>query len=138
MQFEIFDKLHRDAIKIRKEVFMNEQGFLQEFDEIDNIAWHIVLYDEDKPVAVCRVFYNEKEKFYVVGRVAVNKEYRGQGIGNKMLIEAENFVKSKKGKKIKLSAQSRVEKFYLKQGYERTGEEYLDEGCPHIGLIKNL
>lgn len=117
---------------------MDEQGFSKEFDSIDDTAWHIVLFDKDNPVAACRVFYDEKEQCYVIGRVAVSKEYRGQGIGNKMLTKAEELVKSKNGKKIKLSAQARVEKFYTKQGYIKTGKEYLDEGCPHIELIKNL
>ena len=30
--------LHPDAMKVRKEVFVEEQGFHDEFDDIDNMA----------------------------------------------------------------------------------------------------
>ena len=56
MIFKTFDRLCDDAKKIRTEVFVNEQGFSVEFDEIDDVAVHIVGYDEGKPAAVCRYY----------------------------------------------------------------------------------
>ena len=53
MTIKRFDKLCDDAKKIRTEVFVNEQGFSVEFDDIDDIAVHVVGYDEGVPAAVC-------------------------------------------------------------------------------------
>ncbi len=43
MKFKIYDFLSADAKIIRKQVFMEEQGFKNEFDDIDNISFHIVM-----------------------------------------------------------------------------------------------
>ena len=37
-----------------------------------------------------------------------------------------------------LSAQVRAKGFYRKNGYVESGEEYLDEYCPHISMSKQL
>ena len=59
MKFKVYNKLPDEAVKIREEVFVREQGFENEFDEIDDNAWHIVLFWDDAPAAVCR-FYKER------------------------------------------------------------------------------
>ena len=71
MIFRIYDKLCEDAKQIRTEVFVAEQGFETEFDDTDSKARHIVGYDGEKPVAVCRYFYDEEHKSYMIGRIAV-------------------------------------------------------------------
>ena len=52
-------KNNLDAISIREEVFQKEQGFITEFDEIDNTATHVVLYDGELPVATGRLYQDE-------------------------------------------------------------------------------
>ena len=53
--------LSKDAESIRTEVFIEEQGFSNEFDETDCIAEHIVFYENGTPAAVCR-FYPDHEE----------------------------------------------------------------------------
>lgn len=50
MNTKIFTSLPQDAKDIRIEVFMNEQGFENEFDEIDTISHHIVAFDGSSTV----------------------------------------------------------------------------------------
>ena len=69
MNTKIFTTLPQDAQDIRIEVFMKEQGFKNEFDEIDTISHHIVVYDEGKPIGTCRFF--KENNHYTIGRVAV-------------------------------------------------------------------
>ena len=138
MTFKVYDKLCEDAKKIRTEVFMEEQGFEIEFDDTDNIAKHIVGYDGEKPVAVCRYFYDPAHKSYMVGRIAVAKDCRGMHYGDKILAFAELRIKEDGGKNVSLSAQLRVSGFYEKLGYKKVGSEYLDEFCPHILMTKTL
>lgn len=93
MTFRIYDKLCEDAKQIRTEVFVAEQGFETEFDDTDSKARHIVGYDGEKPVAVCRYFYDEEHKSYMIGRIAVVKECRGLHYGDKILSFAEQKIK---------------------------------------------
>ena len=72
MNTKIFTTLPQDAKDIRIEVFMKEQGFENEFDEIDNLCHHIVAFDEGKPIGTCRVrvssFY-EKQGYIQFGQI---------------------------------------------------------------------
>lgn len=138
MEIKIFDSITEDARYIRETVFIKEQGFEREYDEIDHIAKHIVIYDDNVAVGTCRVFWCEEENSYHVGRIAVLKEHRGKSLGKLLMSEAEKLAKSLGGKTLKLGGQVRAAGFYDKLGYERYGEEYLDEGYPHIPFVKYL
>ncbi len=128
---------YEDAYSIRKQVFMIEQGFQSEEDEIDNTCVHCVIYDQDKPVA-CGRYFSESENQMTVGRIAVLKEYRGQQLGNLVMKAIEKNILETSTQVIRLSAQVQAKSFYEKLGYECIGEEYLDEHCPHIMMIKKI
>lgn len=128
--------LSPDAKKIREEVFVIEQGFQNEFDEVDNYATHIIFYEKNMPVAVCRYYKNKEKNTYIVGRIAVLKEYRGNHFGHRILEVLEKSILSEGGTKISLSAQVRVQSFYEKAGYVAKSDIYMDEHCPHIYLEK--
>ena len=136
MEHKKYIGLNDDIIKIRTEVFIEEQGFKDEFDETDKTCSHIILYDEGKCVATCR-YYQENETYHI-GRVAIIKEYRGKHLGNKIMQIAENEIKHEGGKIIEVSAQVRVSEFYKKLGYNAVGDIYFDEYCEHIRMIKEL
>ncbi len=130
--------LSPDAKNIREEVFVSEQGFQNEFDEIDNYATHLVFYEKNTPVAVCRYYKDREENTYIVGRIAVLKTYRGNHFGQYILEVLEKNILSEGGEKISLSAQVRVQSFYEKSGYVAKGDIYRDEHCPHIRMEKIL
>lgn len=133
-----YNYLPEEARHIRNEVFVNEQGFVEEFDEVDGIAKHLVLYEREQPISTCRIYFNSKKQSFVIGRIAVIKEWRGKNIGAKMLNSAEDNIRRDGGKSVMLSAQVRAEGFYEKQGYKKQGLVYLDEDCPHIWMKKKL
>lgn len=126
------------ARMIREAVFINEQKFTIEFDDIDAKAICMVLYEDETPMACCRYFKGNEEGEYVVGRLAVRQEYRGQHLGERMLQEVEQAVRNVGGKKLSLSAQVRVQGFYEKQGFVKYGDLYYDEYCEHIHMEKLL
>lgn len=127
----------KDAFSIREEVFIKEQGFQGEFDEIDDSCWHLIYYENGCPVACARIFTTESGVWHA-GRIAVRKSSRGLGLGARMMGILEEKVRELGGRKIVLSAQCRVADFYQKQGYQKTENEYLDEYCPHIEMYKIL
>jgi len=126
MKTVIVQGINADVRTVRTEVFMEEQGFQNEFDETDQSAFHVIVYDGDDPLAVCRVFQEGND--YILGRLAVRKKYRGLGLGALVLTEAEKHVLSLGGNCIKLHAQCRVTDFYRKSGYREYGEVEDDEG----------
>ena len=138
MEVKIFDYLPEEAYKIREDVFIKEQGFVNELDEIDSIATHIVLYIDNEPVGTCRVFFDREMGEYLIGRVAVLKKYRGRNLGAEIIAEAEKQILKMGGKKVVLSAQERAKAFDGKQGNAVFGELHYDEGRPHLWMKKEL
>jgi predicted GNAT family N-acyltransferase len=139
MEFKSFTTLTENSIYIRKTVFIEEQHFNDEFDDKDNECIHVVMYDNNKAIGNTRIIYNEEHKCYAIGRVAILKEYRGLGLGKDILLYSEKEIIKHYGHvKIGVDAQKRVEEFYSKLGYIATNDEHLEEGCPHIWMIKKL
>lgn len=138
ISFKTTDYLTEDAKNIREEVFVKEQNFQNEFDDIDNSAFHIVMYYNSKPVACCRIFEGKNDDEYTAGRIAVIKEYRGKHLGQMIMSQIEKTVKVLGGTKISLSAQVRAKGFYQAFGYKQSGEIYFDEYCEHIHMEKIL
>lgn len=134
-----FKGLSDDVRYIREKVFVEEQGFQNEFDEYDKQAIHLVIYYDSKAVATGRVFKKSPlNKVYIIGRVAVLSEYRKLHLGNKLLELLEKKAKEEGASKIELSAQCEVQNFYKKNGYVTSSEIYYDEFCPHIQMEKLL
>ncbi len=98
MEFKIYDTLPQEAREIRLRVFVREQGFQEEFDTADKFSTYIVAYDGDIPIATCR-YYTQDSRF-LIGRIAVIKQYRGKGIGANMLAFAMEKIRKVGGKEI--------------------------------------
>ncbi len=135
---EIYNSLPEEAHIIRDNVFIKEQGFEKEFDSTDSRATHILLYENDIPVATCRVFWSDEMNSYVLGRLAVLHEHRGKGFGVATVKEALDYVQRTGGKELMLHSQCRAAGFYEKLGFSAFGEIGYDEGCPHIWMKKDL
>lgn len=135
---KIFDTLCTEERFIRDEVFVKEQGFKNEYDEVDKIAKHMVFYDGDIPIATCRYYSKIKNNEYIIGRIAIIKPYRGRNIGSYILQTLDTIISSEGGKKISLSAQLRIKEFYEKNGYIAIGKPYYDEHIEHIHMEKCL
>ncbi len=123
------------AMQIRQTVFVDEQNFVDEFDEIDKIAYHAAVFDNDKLIGCGRVFLDEKGCH--IGRIAVVKEYRGKKVGSYIVTELEKFgAKTFEFDKYVLSAQTRVKDFYANLGYKEHGDIYFEEHCEHVEMYK--
>ncbi len=132
-----YDTLPDEARDIRCEVFINEQKFENEFDDIDSNSIHIVLFCDGVPAATGRLF-KDADGLWHVGRIAVKKQFRGKALGAEVMRLIEEKAREKGAEKIVLSAQCRVRSFYEKCGYTAYGDVYLDEYCEHIRMEKAL
>lgn len=85
-----------------------------------------------------RAVHSQKREagVWTIGRVAVMKPYRKQGLGAEVVRELEQAAKAYGAKLFSLSAQLRAQGFYEAIGYRAYGETYLDEYCPHVAMTK--
>lgn len=138
MIIKAYEKLPEEAHFIRQTVFVEEQGFEEEFDTIDDTAVHAVGFINGSPAATGRTFPAEENGAYYLGRLAVLKDFRKGGTGSKMLAFLENEAEKYGASKIILHAQIQAQPFYEKNGYIAEGEPFLDESTPHITMVKKL
>ena len=96
------------------------------------------MFEGEKAISTCRIFFSQEKQTYMLGRLAVLKQWRGKGIGTKMIEAAEDIIRRDGGRSVLLSSQEQVVEFYKKQGYIREGEIFSDQGCPHIWVKKEL
>lgn len=130
-----WDELQNDAKLIREQVFIQEQNIpvAEEWDAQDAVALHFVVYDQVQPIATARLLQNHS-----IGRVAVLKAYRGQGIGKLLMLEMIQQAKHEQRKFLKLSSQVHAIQFYAGLGFQVQGDEYLDCGIAHIDMYLKL
>ena len=127
---------------LRTEVFVKEQNVpieleLDEKDYSENTV-HIGYFDDDKLIGIARLIDLDKDVIHI-GRVVIDKEYRGQGIGRELIIGCENITQQilKRKTIIELSAQIQAENFYKSLGYNRVNDKiYLDAGIEHVDMRK--
>lgn len=136
MKITAFNFLPKESEELRKEVFMVEQGFTDEFDGVDERCVHLLATEGKEAVATCRLYFDEGFGAHLVGRICVKRAFRGKGIGSRLLEEAFRIVKEKGGKELILHAQLQAVPFYEKFGFIPFGEKDTDEGRFHIWMKK--
>jgi predicted GNAT family N-acyltransferase len=119
---------------IREAVFVREQGIDAdaEFDELDEISAHLILYDDGQAVATAR-FYVQDDCAYL-GRIAVLKEKRGMGFGDLLLKVMMQKIQRMEVPMLEIHAQLHAVPFYARYGFEVQGEEYILDGLPHLTM----
>ena len=132
------------GFNLRTEVFVNEQNvpIELELDEKDNSEYsiHIGYFKDDKLIGIARLIDMDKEVIHI-GRVAIDKNHRGEGIGYKLILGCENIAKNVLNKDftIELGAQLYAENFYKKLGYNRVNDNiYIEAGIEHIDMRKTI
>lgn len=121
---------------LRIEIFVKEQGVPEEneFDEYDLQVPHLVIFSDGEAVATGRIIpYGENT--VKIGRIAVKKDKRGLGLGEKIVLELLRKAKEDGAKTVKVGAQTHAVGFYEKCGFTLVGTpEYLEENIPHYDM----
>ena len=131
-----------EVMALRQTVFVVEQDCpYLDADGHDQQALHLMGYQENnKLVSYARLFGPEQyyPKYASIGRVITDSAVRGKGIGQLLIQEAIRQIHQHFGPvAIKISAQSYLTKFYESFGFETFGDTYLEDGIPHIAMIRN-
>lgn len=139
-----FDQLNTmelyKLLQLRSEVFVVEQDCVyQDIDDKDQQALHILGFKNSSLVAYTRVFkpgdyFNESS----IGRVVVKQNERNHSYGYDIMKASIGVIKNKfETSDIRISAQTYLTNFYNNLGFKKVGEEYLEDGIPHINMLKS-
>jgi len=139
-----FDQLNTmelyKLLQLRSEVFVVEQDCVyQDIDDKDEQALHILGFKDNSLVAYTRVFkpgdyFNESS----IGRVVVKHNERNHSYGYDIMKASIGVIKNKfETSDIRISAQTYLTNFYNNLGFKKVGEEYLEDGIPHINMLKS-
>ena len=133
------DEFH-NILQLRIDVFVVEQNCAyNELDNKDKIAFHFFCKDKkDVIIGYTRIFKpGDYYKEAAFGRVVVHPAFRNQKLGfllvEKTMLEIKKLFNTTS---IKIGAQTYLEKFYKSVGFQQIGEPYIEDGIPHIHMIK--
>lgn len=139
--FESFPSLILyDVLRLRSEVFVVEQNCaFQDIDRQDLEAHHLLGYTEaGELVAYARLF--DAGKSYPeasIGRVIVAQPFRRYSLGRELMRQALAHSDALFGPQAnKIGAQQHLERFYNEFGYEQCGPMYVEDGIPHIPMLR--
>ena len=123
---------------IREKVFIEEQKVTSqlEWDGMDKDAIHFLAFKDKKGVGCARAFVIQNRM--QLGRMAVLREYRGEGIGSALIETAMTLAKLNQLYAIDISAQCHAIDFYNKFRFEVTSDMYLDAEIPHRDMKLNF
>ena len=128
-------------VRLRIDVFVVEQNCIyHELDGKDQKAYHLFTRDQNSPqiIAYARIFkpgsYFKEAAF---GRVVVHPDYRNKNLGRLLIEDVLKFIEKEfESNTVKISAQTYLKNWYESFGFEQISEAYLDDGIPHIDMLK--
>ena len=127
-----------NILQLRSEVFVVEQNCVyQDIDDKDQYALHILLKKDDNLIGYSRIFKKgDYFKEASIGRVLIKKQERNNRHGSLLMELSIKAIKDYfKENIIKISAQTYLKKFYNELGFDSIGDEYLEDGIPHIAML---
>ncbi|HYW58747.1 MAG TPA: GNAT family N-acetyltransferase [Polaromonas sp.] len=129
------------VLQLRTEVFVVEQACVfQDMDGSDNKAVHVLGMSGDELVAYARCFpASIKFAEASIGRVITRMSARGTSLGHELMRQAITCVTQQWGPQpIRIGAQARLEKFYRRHGFVTAGAPYIEDGIPHIEMLRTI
>jgi predicted GNAT family N-acyltransferase len=126
------------ALALRSRVFCGEQGVSFEADQDgrDDEATHIVAVEDEVVIGTCRLLF--RGNMARLGRLAVERERRGDGVAAAILREADRVAVEAGAESIALHAQTYALALYENAGYAEYGPPFVEEGIEHVAMEKRL
>lgn len=128
-------------LQLRAKVFVVEQECAYEdVDGQDVEALHLLASDEHQTLVAYARLYDiqiDAKDYVAIGRVCTAKAHRRQGISRQLMEQAIAYIESNQKKPTTVSAQVYLKQFYQSFGFVTVSEPYLEDGIPHIRMIKD-
>jgi ElaA protein len=129
-----------DALQLRSRVFVLEQEPYLDADGLDRQSWHLLGRDEAGVLVAYLRAVDPGAKFAEpsIGRVVVADGRRGTGLGRALMAEGvAGCARHWPGRALRISAQAHLERFYNGFGFVRAGSDYLEDGIPHVEMLRS-
>ena len=129
-----------DALALRCRVFVLEQGPYLDPDGVDRLSGHLLGRDAAGALQAYLRIVDAGVKYAEpsIGRVVTSPEVRGTGLGRRLMVEGLRRCElAWPGQGVRINAQARLEHFYVGLGFVRTSEDYLDDGIPHVEMLRH-
>lgn len=130
-------ELH-DVLRLRCRVFIIEQNCpFGDVDGEDPQALHLLASSDGVPgiAGYLRCLPSADGAHVIIGRVVTAPEARASGLGRRLMTEAVAEMRRRfLTLPMALSAQSRLERFYVGLGFQRTSPDYMDDGILHCDM----
>jgi predicted GNAT family N-acyltransferase len=110
-------------------VFIEEQRVPEalEWDDVDERCYHVLAVSDDgSPIGTGRLLPDGH-----IGRMAVLREWRGQGVGSAILEMLLDLARKDGLQTLALNAQTHAVGFYAQHGFSLFGDEFIEAGIPH-------
>jgi predicted GNAT family N-acyltransferase len=130
-----WEAAQQEAKRIRFTVFVEEQRVPAdlEMDENDAKSLHALAYANGRAIGTGRLLPDGH-----IGRMAVLKDWRGQGAGRAMLRRLIDAARRHGHREVALSAQVHAVEFYRAEGFKAEGAVYEEAGIPHQLMRRDL
>ena len=127
-------------LQLRSEVFVVEQTCaFQDIDGQDHAATHLLGHTETGELAAYTRLFNAGISYpeASIGRVVTSPKFRRYGLGRELLRQSIAAIATLFGEQpIQIGAQLYLKEFYESFGFRQHGEGYLEDGIPHIHMIR--
>ncbi len=125
-------------LKLRQEVFVVEQTCpYLDADGTDITARHCLGFLDAELILYTRYFVSSDRDSGIIGRVITRHDFRNKGLGHLLMMETERrMLEQQRVSEIELGAQAHLRMFYEKLGYRVCGNEYDEDGIPHLPMRK--
>lgn len=127
-----------DALALRSRVFVLEQGPYLDADGKDDRSWHLLGRDAQGVLQTYLRVVDPGVKYPEpsMGRVVTAPELRGTGQGRALVREGlTRCALAWPGRSVRISAQSRLRRFYESLGFDGVGDDYLEDNIPHVEMV---
>ncbi len=129
-----------DALQLRSRVFVVEQQAIYlDADGADPACWHLLGRDDAGVLQAYLRLVDPGVKYAEpsIGRVITAPEVRACGLGRALMAEGlAGAARWWPGQGIRISAQSRLRRFYTDFGFVAVGDDYLEDGIPHVEMLR--
>lgn len=142
-----FNELSLDQLylllKLRNDIFIVEQDCAYgDIDDLDRLAdcRHLLCFDGDTLAAYVRLLPmgSSYDQQCSIGRVIVHADYRSTGLGHRLMERAiKECQQLWPAQLIKIGAQSHLQNFYQRHGFVTISDEYLEDGIPHVHMLRD-
>jgi predicted GNAT family N-acyltransferase len=127
-----------EALELRRQVFVDEQGVTLEADRDgrDHESVHLVAMSDGRVVGTLRLL--PAGDVSRLGRMVVEPGLRGSGVGGRLLDLADEVAREMGHRRIALHAQLRARSVYQRAGYEDQGDVFVEQGIEHVAMEKAI